>query len=52
MKLRLYNWRKLYNKKISEQRWETEEEQQEVLITPEQLAIFQQGEMAHIYLLT
>ena len=46
MKLRLYNWRKLYNKKISEQRWETEEEQQEVLITPEQLAIFQQGEMA------
>ena len=44
MKLRLYNWRKLYNKKISEQKWETEEEQQ-VLITPEQLAIFQQGEM-------
>ena len=46
MKLRLYNWIKLYNKKISEQRWETEDEQQEVLITPEQLAIFQQGEMA------
>ena len=46
MKLRLYNWRKSYNKEIELQKWVTEEEQLEVLITPEQLATFENGEMA------
>ena len=46
MKLRLFNWRKIYNKEIKEQKWIDDDNQMEVLITPEQVALFEQGELA------
>ena len=52
MKLRLFNWRKIYNKKIGEQKWQTEEEQLDVLITPEQIARFEHGETARQAVIT
>ena len=46
MKLRLYNWRKIYNAEIETQKWVTEEDELEALVTPEQLAVFENGELA------
>ena len=46
MKLRIHNWRKVYNKQIEEQRWVNEVDDLEVLVTPEQCANFEQGELA------
>ena len=46
MKLRFSNWRKAYGKKCEAQYWENEEELQEVLITEEQIATYEDGEMA------
>lgn len=46
MKLRLYNWRKTYNRQISDERWVREEELLDSLVTKEQIQIFEQGEMA------
>jgi len=46
MKFRFVNWRSAYNKKQDEQRWVDDEQIQEVLITPEQIKTFEEGEMA------
>jgi len=46
MKLRLVHWRKAYNKRQDEERWETEDELQEVLITPEQIMKFEESQLA------
>ena len=43
MRLRLCQWRKSYEKLIDNQKWMDEEDLMEVLITPEQIAVFQQG---------
>ena len=46
MKLRLYNWRKIYNQEIETQKCVTEEDELEALVTPEQLAVFETGQFA------
>ena len=46
MNLRFSNWRKTYGKKCDAQYWENEEELQEVLKTEEQIATYEDGEMA------
>ena len=46
MKLRLYSWRKVYNNLIDDQKWVNEEEDREVLVTPEQISIFERGEFS------
>ena len=46
MKLRFCNWRKTYGRLVEDKKWEFEEELRDVLVTPEQLAIFEQGELA------
>ena len=46
LKLRLYSWRKSYNKQVDEQRWCHYEDDMEALITPEQVSTFESGELA------
>ena len=46
MKLRFCNWRKTYGRLVEDKKWEFEEEFRDVLVTPEQLAIFERGELA------
>ena len=46
MKLRLSKWMKSYNKSIDERKWEIEEEENEALITPDQVKAFEEGELA------
>ncbi|XP_057305349.1 uncharacterized protein LOC130642277 [Hydractinia symbiolongicarpus] len=45
-KLRLHKWRKTYNKVIDEQRWDREEAQMELLVSPDQWATFECSELA------
>lgn len=46
VKLRLYVWRRSYNKLIAGQKWDNEEEILERLVTPEQVDCFQRSDMA------
>jgi integrase len=46
MKLRLCKWRNSYSKQTDEQRWLHEEDDREVLVTPEQRVRFEKGLLA------
>lgn len=46
MKLRLHNWRKSYNKSVDKQTWENMENKISSLVTPEQVQLFENGELA------
>ena len=46
MRLRFYHWRRSYTKLVECNKWENEMEEMEVLVTPEQCTIFEDGEYA------
>jgi len=46
LKLRMVKWRQSYNKAVDERRWEIEGDENDALITPDQVEIFEQGAMS------